>query len=143
MRQNVHFMTFATADLDAARCFYADALGWHPLVDVPGEIIFFQVAPGVVLGLFDAASFNRDLADGTDRASVSGVTISHNVDSPEEVRSIVDTMAAAGGTVLKKPQPAEFGGIFHAHLRDPNGIIWEIAHNPTWHISEDGTVSLG
>jgi hypothetical protein len=43
--------------------------------------------------------------------------------------------------VLKEPQPGDFGGIFH--VRDPNGIIWEITHNPTWHISEDGTVSLG
>jgi catechol 2,3-dioxygenase-like lactoylglutathione lyase family enzyme len=143
MRQNVHFMTFATADLEAARRFYANALGWHPLADVPGEIIFFQVAPGVVLGLFDATNFNRDLGDGTDRATVSGVIISHNVDSPDAVRSIVDTMAAAGGTVLKEPQPGDFGGIFHAHVRDPNGLIWEIAHNPTWHIAEDGTVSLG
>lgn len=142
MQQNVHFMTFATADLDAARRFYTDGLGWHPLADVPGEIIFFQVAPGVVLGLFDAASFSQDLAGSADHAAVSGVTVSHNVQSPDEVRSIVATMAAAGGTVLKEPQSGEFGGIFHAHVRDPNGIIWEIAHNPTWRIDEDGTVSL-
>ncbi|WP_236789102.1 VOC family protein [Amycolatopsis sp. GM8] len=143
MRQNLHFITFATADLDAGRRFYADALGWRPLLDVPGEIIFFQVAPGMVFGLFDAAKFNEDLADGADRSTVSGVTLSHNVDSQDEVRSIVDSMESAGGTVLKKPQPGAFGGIFHAHVRDPNGLIWEIAHNPGWHIGEDGTVSLG
>lgn len=143
MDQRVHFVTLATRDLDAARDFYAGGLGWQPLLDVPGEILFFQVAPGLVLGLFDADSFNRDLATGQDRSAVSGVTLSHNVASPEDVRRVVDAMAAAGGTVLKAPQPGEFGGIFHAHVEDPNGVVWEIAHNPGWRITEDGTVVLG
>lgn len=52
-------------------------------------------------------------------------------------------MAAAGGTVLKPPQPGQFGGVFHAHIQDPNGLIWEIAHNPGWRIGPDGTVHLG
>jgi len=30
-----------------------------------------------------------------------------------------------------------------AHVADPNGVIWEIAHNPNWRVDEDGTVSLG
>ncbi len=140
MKQNVHFITFTTADLDAARRFYRDALGWRPLADVPDEILFFQVAPGVVLGLFRADKFSRDLPGSTERTGVSGVTLSHNVDSREEVRSVVEAMASGGGTVLKEPQPGEFGGIFHAHVRDPNGIVWEIAHNPGWHVDQDGTV---
>jgi uncharacterized protein len=142
MEQNVHFLTLATADLDAARRFYS-ALGWQSLADVPDEIIFYQVAPGLVLGFFEANKFNRDLADGSDRSAVSGVTLSHNVDSPEEVEAVVQTMVAAGGTVLKKPQAGEFGGIFHAHVQDPNGVIWEIGHNPGWRIAQDGTVVLG
>ena len=35
-----------------------------------------------------------------------------------------------------------FGGIYHAHVQDPNGIIWEIAHNPSWSIDHDGTVTI-
>ncbi|WP_120337332.1 VOC family protein [Cryobacterium soli] len=143
MNQNVHFITFATADLAAARSFYSVALGWTPLADVPGEIIFYQVAPGMVLGLFDAEKFNRDLATGADHSAVSGVTLSHNVGSPGEVRAVVAAMTAAGGRVVKAPQAGAFGGIFHAHVQDPNGIIWEIAHNPGWHVSPTGAVSFG
>ena len=142
MKQNVHFLTIATADLDAARRFYS-ALGWQPLADVPDEIVFYQVAPGLVLGFFEANKFNRDLADGSDRSAVSGVTLSHNVGGPEEVEAVVHTMVAAGATVLKKPQAGEFGGIFHAHVQDPNGVVWEIGHNPAWHVAQDGTVMLG
>ena len=60
MDQRMHFITLATHDLEAARAFYQDALGWEAKLDVPGEILFFQVAPGLLLGLFDAAKFAED-----------------------------------------------------------------------------------
>jgi len=142
MEPRIHFMTFATADLDAARAFYCDGLGWTPLVDVPGEILFFQVAPGLVLGLFDAEKFNEDLM-GQVPTAVSGVVLSHNVGSPAEVDSTVQSLVDAGATVLKHPQQGAFGGIYHAHVTDPNGLIWEIAHNPGWSIGADGAVSFG
>ena len=140
MDQRLHFITFATPDLDRARAFYKDGLGWTPLMDVPGEIIFFQVAPGQVLGLFDAGKFDQDLADGTKSSGVSGVTLSHNVASAAEVSSTIDALLAAGATLVKPAQDGAFGGIFHGHVKDPNGIIWEIAHNPGWRIEQDGRV---
>jgi catechol 2,3-dioxygenase-like lactoylglutathione lyase family enzyme len=143
MDQALNFVTFATRDLEAARSFYAEALGWTPLLDVPGEIIFFQVAPGQVLGLFDAEKFNQDLATGEDRSRVSGVTLAHNVGDPDAVTEIVRAMTGAGGTVLKAPQAGAFGGVFHALVEDPNGIIWEIAHNPGWSVDENGDVHFG
>ncbi len=140
MQQQANFITFATADLDAAREFYCTGLGWKPLLDVPGEILFFQVGPGLVLGLFDAGSFESDLAGAATSSAVSGVTIANNVDSRDEVIRVVDQMSTAGATVLKSPQEGAFGGIFHAHVRDPNGVIWEVAHNPGWHVADNGTV---
>ena len=143
MDQQLHFITLATRDLDAARAFYRDGLGWEANLDVPGEILFYQVAPGLLLGLFDADKFAEDLGVTTAAPAPRGVTLSRNVDSPDAVRSTVDAMTAAGGSVLKQPQQGQFGGIFHAHVQDPNGVIWEIAHNPGWRINDDGTVVLG
>ena len=142
MDPRIHFITFATRDLDAARAFYRDGLGWEPLMDVPGEIIFFQTGPGLVLGLFDAEQFNDDLGGQTTEAAVSGVTLSHNVDSPAAVDATVKAAVDAGAVIRKPPQFASFGG-YHGHVVDPNGIIWEIAHNPAWSIDETGRVSLG
>ncbi|MEB3022428.1 VOC family protein [[Mycobacterium] crassicus] len=142
MGQQLHFVTVAATDLGATRRFYS-ALGWSPLLDVEGEIIFYQSAPGQLLGFFLAAKFNEDLGLRGDHSRVSGVTLAHNVERPEAVTALVDTMAAAGGTVLTAPQPGRFGGVFHAHVQDPNGLIWEIAHNPDWRIEPDGTVKLG
>ncbi|MET1155403.1 VOC family protein [Arthrobacter sp.] len=143
MDQRLHFLTFATPDLDAARAFYKGGLGWDPAMDVPGEILFFQIAPGLMLGLFDAEKFDQDLNSSTPTPGVSGVTLSHNVGSPEEVSSTIDALVAAGATVIKAAQAGAFGGIFHGHVKDPNGIVWEIAHNPGWKIDDDGTVVFG
>lgn len=139
--QQLHFITFATEDLGATRSFYG-TLGWRPLLDVDGEIVFYQSAPGQVLGFFDARKFAEDLgANGP--TPVSGVTLAHNVESADAVVELVDAMAAAGGTVRTPPRAGAFGGVFHAHVEDPNGVIWEIAHNPDWRVDPSGEVRLG
>jgi catechol 2,3-dioxygenase-like lactoylglutathione lyase family enzyme len=142
MDARIHFVTFATPDLDAARTFYRDGLGWTPLADVVGEILFFQAGPGLVLGLFEVAAFSEDIGTDAPETTVSGVTLSHNVSSPEEVDAVIASAAAAGALVIKEPQPASFGG-YHGHFSDPNGVIWEVAHNPGWRVEPDGTVVFG
>jgi uncharacterized protein len=143
MDPTLHFITLSTADLDAARAFYATGLGWEPLLDVPGEIIFFQVAPGLVLALFDAAKFARDQGMPAPLKRVQGVTLSHNVTSPDDVEATFARLLDSGGEAVKPPRDAEFGGIYHAIVHDPNGITWEIAHNPGWRITADGDVVFG
>lgn len=143
MEPGLHFVTLATTDLDAARSFYRDGLGWQPLVDVPGEIIFFQVAPGVTLGFFDAAKFAEDLNRDVIVRGASGVTLSHNVSSRDAVDATFERLVAAGASVVKVPQDGAFGGVYHGHISDPNGVTWEIAHNPGWWIDEGGKVMFG
>ncbi|MFD4193336.1 VOC family protein [Amycolatopsis thermoflava] len=141
MEQGVHFITVATRDTDAARAFYVTGLGWQPLLDVPGEILFFQIAPGVTLGLFDAVKFAADM-NSTDITGPAGLTLSHNVGSPDEVDRCLAKAAEAGAEIVKAGQQAAFGG-YHGHFRDPNGLIWEVAHNPAWSVDPDGRVRLG
>jgi catechol 2,3-dioxygenase-like lactoylglutathione lyase family enzyme len=143
MNQQIHFMTLATADLDTARSFYTTGMGWEPLLDVPGEIIFFQVAPGLTLGLFDAVKFAQDLSHDEVPAGASGLTLSHNVATPAEVDTTIEALVRAGARLLKEPQQCAFGGIYHGHVADPNGVLWEIAHNPGWRVTEDGSVIFG
>jgi catechol 2,3-dioxygenase-like lactoylglutathione lyase family enzyme len=143
MNQRIHFITLATTDLDAARSFYTTGMGWEPLLDVPGEIIFFQVAPGLTLGLFDAVKFAQDLNQDEVPAGTSGLTLSHNVASPAEVDTTIEALVRAGARLLKEPQQSVFGGIYHGHVADPNGVVWEIAHNPGWRVTEDGSVIFG
>jgi catechol 2,3-dioxygenase-like lactoylglutathione lyase family enzyme len=114
MKQQVHFITLSTRDLDAARAFYRGGLGWTPLLDVPGEIIFFQVAPGMVLGLFDAGKFVADMHGTAADGRLGGLTLSTNVPTPADVDATVRRAVEAGGTLVKPPQTAAFGG-YHGH----------------------------
>lgn len=141
MDQRIDFVTLATADVEASRAFYQDGLGWTPLLCVPGEIVFFQIASGLVLGLFDAQKFTEDLGQDGGPATLSGLTLSHNVDGPEQVDAVVESAVAAGGTLVKHPRKAAFGG-YNGHFADPNGVIWEVCHNPGWSVDSEGRVHL-
>jgi uncharacterized protein len=143
MDQRLHFLTLATVDLDASRRFYGDGLGWTALLDVPGEIIFFQIAPGLVLGLFDADKFDQDLLRDRSTTGVSGITLAQNLPDRDSVVATLAAFKSAGGTIIKPAQEGAFGGVFHGHAADPNGVIWEIAYNPGWRIDDDGSVILG
>ena len=142
MDQSLHFVTVATRDLDAARSFYG-ALGWTAQLDVPGEIVFYRSAAGQLLGFFDEEAFVRDAGTPDATPATTGLTLSHNVADRAAVVELVQAMVAAGGTVRKEPQEGEFGGVFHAHVADPNGLVWEVAHNPAWSVRTDGSVDLG
>jgi catechol 2,3-dioxygenase-like lactoylglutathione lyase family enzyme len=138
----LNFVTLGVTDLDAARAFYVDGLGWKPLLDVPGEVIFFQVGPGLTLGLY--TGLEGDVGDGVALADPSRapLSLSHNVDTDDAVRDLFAAAVEAGARPLKTPQRADFGG-FHAYFADPAGFRWEICHNPGWSVAEDGTVSIG
>jgi catechol 2,3-dioxygenase-like lactoylglutathione lyase family enzyme len=142
MEQRTHFITLSTPDLDASRSFYRDGLGWTALLDVPGEIIFFQVAPAMVLGLFDREKFVEDMKGTPADGRLGGLTLSHNVGSPAEVDATVRRAVELGATLVKAPQTAAFGG-YHGHFADPNGVVWEVCHNPGWRVGDAGKVHLG
>jgi catechol 2,3-dioxygenase-like lactoylglutathione lyase family enzyme len=142
MRQRVDFITLGVEDLDAARRFYRDGLGWTPLLDVADEVVFFQVGHGLVLGLFRADKMAADLGAEAPTGPVgAGVTLSHNVDRAEAVAEVLAAAEAAGGTIIKPAQRADFGGV-NGHVADPAGYVWEIAHNPGWSVAPDGTVRM-
>lgn len=138
MEQRIDLITLRVEDLEAATRYYTEGLGWRPLLSVPGEVTFLQVAPGLALSLFVASGFDADIG-GRLQASF---TLAHNVGGEEEVREVVDDMVSSGGTLLKGPQRADWGG-WHALVADPTGVCWEIAHNPGWSVADDGTVSIG
>lgn len=140
MDQGIHIITVATRDLAAARRFYVTGLGWRPIFEEPGVIQFYQVAPGQVLGLFDADSLSEDIGDGRDHSRPAGFTFAHNVHDADAVHRTVERLERVGAVVLKHPQPSAVPGMLHAYVEDPAGVIWEIAYNPGWRVGPGGDV---
>jgi catechol 2,3-dioxygenase-like lactoylglutathione lyase family enzyme len=140
MEQHVTFITLGVADLATSRRFYVEGLGWSPLFEVPGEISFFQVGYGLVLGIWRLEALGEDA--GAPASPGSAVALASNVGSTEEVDAAVERARAAGATVLKEPCWHEAIRIYHAYVADPDGHRWEIAWNPGMRIGPTGDVQL-
>src|SRR3954466_7966474 len=70
-----------------------------------------------------------------------GIELAHNVRTPAEVSVVLAEAEQAGGTVGRTAAEAEWGGTTGA-FADPDGYVWEVAHNPDWTIEDDGSVRL-
>jgi uncharacterized protein len=143
MRPYVSIITLGVPDVDTARRFYVDGLGWPVAMEVPGEVVFVQVGHGVALALWGAAELAADLGPETPVGdpSLGAVALAHNVGSDEEVGRVLAEADAAGGTILVPPRPAIFGGL-QGYFADPAGHRWEVAHNPSWSVAEDGSITV-
>ncbi len=142
MEQRLSLITLGVPDLAEARRFYLDGLGWTPALDVAGQVTFIQVAPGVLLSLYDATELAHDVAaDRQPAAAVGNVTLAHNVGSAAEVDAVLAEAERAGATILKPAQRAVWGG-YHGYFADPAGTPWEVAYNPGLDVTDDGTVTI-
>ncbi|HEX3839711.1 MAG TPA: VOC family protein [Acidimicrobiales bacterium] len=143
MEPLVHFITLGVTDLEEARRFYVEGLGWEPVFEVPGAITFIQIGHGLLLGLFGDDALDADVGQPVDRvAQPSPFSLAQVVETEDQVTATLAAVEAAGGTILKAGQWADFGG-FHGYFADPSGFRWEIATNPGWSVGPDGEVAIG
>ena len=97
MEQRLSLVTLGVRDLDAARQFY-ERLGWRSTGPTE-EVVFFQ-AGGVVVGLWSRSELAADTVV-EDSGGWGGITLAHNVRSPEAVDALLEEAVAAGGTVRR------------------------------------------
>jgi catechol 2,3-dioxygenase-like lactoylglutathione lyase family enzyme len=138
MELRVDIVTLAVPDLETAHEYYVERLGWDPALVVPGEVTFLRAGPGRMVGLFG----RRDLAGDMGVEAAPPFDLGHLCDDEAGVDEVVAAMAVAGGTVVKRPTRAEWGG-YHAYVEAPDGTVWEIAHNPGWRIDDNGDAHIG
>jgi predicted lactoylglutathione lyase len=138
MRQSISLVTLGVADYGRSKAFY-EALGWTAAMDVE-ETAFFT-ANGVALVLWSRAKLAGDLGVEDDGARWSGIALAHNVGSRDEVDAIVERAEAVGAAVAREPSETFYGGYAGA-FRDPDGHVWEVAHNPGFGLADDGSVIL-
>jgi uncharacterized protein len=137
----VSLITLGVTDLDAARRFYVDGLGWQPVLDA-GEAVFIQVGHGLLLSLWGRRDLAQEAGTAAGPTEPPPVSLAHNVGSEEEVHRVVEAVRAVGGDVVAEPSRASWGGVT-AYVADPDGFRWEIAHNPGLVVDPDGTVHMG
>ena len=138
MEQRVSVVTLGVSDLARARTFY-EALGWTTRAKPGDDVAFFQ-AGGLIVSLWGRDQLAEDSVVD-DPGGWGGVTLAHNVRSPEEVDAVL-AEAEAAGAHIGRPGAETFWGGYSGIFIDPDGHPWEVAHNPRWTIRDDGSIEL-
>jgi catechol 2,3-dioxygenase-like lactoylglutathione lyase family enzyme len=126
----VKFVTLAVRDLDAARAFSVEGLGWTPELDVPGEVLMIRVGEGLVLSLWAREAFEAEVGERAQSGpGAVPITLSHTCVDRATVDAALESARLAGAHVVSRAQDRDWGG-YSGYLADPDGFRWEVAWNP-------------
>lgn len=140
MEQRMSLITLGVSDLVRSRRFYEEGLGWKVGL-AEGEIVFFQLN-GLILSLYPRTALAKDAGVPDSGGGFTGISLAHNVSSEAEVDAVLSEAQRAGGRIVKPACKAEWGG-YSGYFADPDGHLWEVAHNPYFPIDDQGNTWLG
>jgi catechol 2,3-dioxygenase-like lactoylglutathione lyase family enzyme len=127
--QRLNFITLAVADPSASKRFYVDGLGWEPAFEAPDEVVFFRMAPTLVLALWRVDDFEAEAGVVNREPGTAPITLAHNVPAPEQVDAVLADAVAAGARLVTPAEDRDWGGR-SGYFADPDGYRWEVAFNP-------------
>jgi hypothetical protein len=134
----ITLVTLSVADLDRARAFYA-ALGWSETKAVDG-VAFYQM-DGSVMALFDRGALAADQGRPGATLGTGAATYAQNYPDRAAVDAAWIRALDAGADALKAPEATVWGG-YSGYFADPDGHVWEIAHNPLWPLDATGRTRI-
>jgi len=127
MKPRISMITLGVEDIERSVKFYRDGLGF-PQLESPPEVAFFTLN-GTWLGLYGREALAEDAMVPGGGEGFSGFSLAHNLESEAEVNEAMKEAVAAGATLVKTPQNVFWGG-YSGYFKDPDGHLWELAHNP-------------
>ena len=138
MEPRISIVTIAVSDLERSVRFY-EAMGLIRYPSITEGVAFFQMG-GVILSLFPRKDAEAD-AGVAFGAEPGPVYLAYNTRSEGEVDAVLAEAEKAGGRIVKQAGRAFWGG-WYGYFADPDGNLWEVAHNPDFPIASDGTIGL-
>lgn len=139
LERRISLITLGVADVTRSTEFY-QRLGWSRSSASNDDVTFIQLK-GIVLGLFARQSLAEDARVENTPGGFSGITLAYNVASDIGVDAVVKFAVSCGATVVKAPEKVFWGG-YSGYVADPDGHLWEIAHNPFFPFDEHGHLVL-
>ncbi|MFJ6217353.1 VOC family protein [Streptomyces sp. NPDC092296] len=136
----ISIVTLGVGDLDVSARFY-QALGWQRSSASSPEIVWFHTADSA-LGLFPVDELAADAGVPSEPESgFRGVTLAVNLEDEAAVDRALQGAVDAGATVVKAPIRTTWGG-YSGYFEDPDGHLWELAHNPFFPLTPEGRLDL-
>ncbi|MCE9664296.1 VOC family protein [Halomonas sp. M5N1S17] len=127
MQPRISMITLGVDDLERSVRFYEQGLGL-PRMESPPEVAFFTLN-GSWLGLYGREALAADAGVSPEGSGFAGIALAHNLGSEAEVDELIAQAVAAGATLVKPAEKVFWGG-YSGYFADPDGYLWEVAHNP-------------
>lgn len=124
-----------------ARAFY-DALGWKVASEDQAKEIVAYNLQNMTLALYPLKKLAEDAKISVERTGYSNITIAYNVNSEAEVNETLEEAQKAGGKLIKPAEKVFWGG-YSGYFSDPDGNLWEVAHNPFAPLGSNGEFQWG
>lgn len=139
VRGHVTMITLGVADLERATRFYQDIGFQRSAASQPS--ISFMISSTIVVGLFPIDGLSKDANVDVGRPGQGAVAIAQNRSTEAEVDHVMVRARKAGAAIVKQAQKVFWGG-YSGYFADPDGHLWEVAHNPFAELDIDGRMSL-
>src|SRR3954454_2777892 len=102
MKPGISVITIGVDDLEKSLKFYRDGLGFPTKGIVGtefehGAVAFFELQPGLKLGLWPRAHLAWDTGLPKTQSSPTELSLGHNVKSSAEVDAVMEQASRAGG----------------------------------------------
>ena len=136
---HVTMIGIGTADLARSVAFY-ERLGWTRSSASTDAMVFLRLA-NICIGLHPREMLADDAGVEPRGEGFKAVTFAHNARGREEVDAVYRAALEAGAGAVKAPAETHWGG-YSGYFSDPDGNLWEVAHNPFVELNENGLMDL-
>ena len=127
MEPRISLITLGVEDLSRSITFYRDVLKL-PQLPTPPEVAFFETGK-TWLSLFPRTELAADAGVSPEGTGFPRFSLAHNVRSESAVDALLAEVEDAGGRIVKPAHATSWGG-YSGYFADPDGFLWEVAHNP-------------
>lgn len=140
MRQKLNLITLGVDNFEKSLAFYEKGLGWKKSGKSMDGLALFPLG-GMILALHPREELAADCLLKYQSTTFSGMTISYNAKSEQEVEDILKQVAVLGGTIIKPAQKVYWGG-YSGYFKDLDGFLFEVAYNPFWELDQNDNLIL-
>jgi uncharacterized protein len=138
---HISLITLGVDDLERTGRFYQE-LGWRRSSASVAGVVTFLRGDNIALGLFGRQDLARDAHLPSSEVEGNGaVALAMNLPDEDEVDRALHAAVRAGGRIVKPAERADWGG-YSGYFTDPEGHLWEVAHNPGFPLEDDGRITL-
>ncbi|SET17297.1 VOC family protein [Nonomuraea wenchangensis] len=127
MKAHVSSILLGVRDMDRAKRFYTEGLGWKVKQDY-GISVFFESDGASPVGFYGREGLAGLAGTSPEGSGFSGLVLTYVVRSEARVDEVMAEAEKAGATILKPAGALPWGG-YGGTFADPDGYIWSLGYS--------------